>query len=76
MPRNGKEYLTLNTEIKNNCKQAKEEWINEKCAEIEKMSNTNAASVHNRIIYRTKDEPTHRLYKIIRRITDNRRKIF
>lgn len=38
MPRYGTEYQTLHKEIRNKCRQAKEEWLNEKCAEIERIS--------------------------------------
>lgn len=39
MLRNGKEYRTLNSEIRNKCRQAKEECIVKKCVEIERMNN-------------------------------------
>lgn len=74
MPRIRKEYQTLTTEIKNECKQAKEEQINEKCSEIESMSNANMANMHKRI-NKTKREPTKRLYKIKRSITDKKKRI-
>lgn len=44
-----KKYQTPNKEIKNKCRDAKEEWFNEQCTAIKRMSNTNTASVHNRI---------------------------
>lgn len=31
MPRNGAKYMILNKIIRNKCKQAKEEWLYEKC---------------------------------------------
>lgn len=39
MPKNGTGYRILNTNIENKCKQTKDEWINKKCARIEKLSN-------------------------------------
>ena len=37
LSRNCTEYMILDKTIKMNCKKAKEEWLNEKCAEIKKM---------------------------------------
>lgn len=45
MPKNGNEYRKLNRELKTKCRQAKEKWPSGKCAEIERMSDTNAAKV-------------------------------
>lgn len=44
MPKNGKVYETLNHEMQNKCKQVKAR--NEKCAVIERISNTNTANIH------------------------------
>lgn len=39
MPRNGTEYRILNKNNRYKCRQAKNEWFNEKFAEIEKLRN-------------------------------------
>lgn len=39
MPMNEKEYINLNSEIINKCREDKKEWLNEKWAELERMSN-------------------------------------
>ena len=46
--RKGKEYRDLNRQIKTNCKEAKERWINNKCAKIETQYGNNH-KVHQRI---------------------------
>lgn len=46
MPRNGKNYKTLNTEITNTWKQAEMRLLNEKLAEIQSMSIIAKASIH------------------------------
>lgn len=38
MPRQEKEYRTLHKEIRNKCRHAKKEWLDEKCAEIKTVS--------------------------------------
>lgn len=49
MPRNITEYMTSNKNMINKCKQAEEEWINEKWAEAEKLHNTEIAAIHKKI---------------------------
>lgn len=49
MAKNGTEYITLKTNIKNKCRQAKNELHNEKSTEIERMSFIDMAGVHKRI---------------------------
>lgn len=43
--------LGLREEISNECKQAKNKWFNEKCAETERMSITYKAYMNKRIRY-------------------------
>lgn len=38
MPRNGTKHNALNKAIINKYKEPKEEWLNEKCAEVERMN--------------------------------------
>lgn len=45
MPRNGAESM-LNENIRNKCMQAKDNVHNKKCAEIEKLLNTDVAGMH------------------------------
>lgn len=47
VPRKGKVYRILNTEIKKKCRKAKEEWLNENSTKIERMSKTKSASMYN-----------------------------
>ena len=49
LPRNSAGYMSLDKTIKINCRKAKEEWLNEKCAKIEKMKNTDTAGMHKMI---------------------------
>lgn len=46
MPNYGTEYKTLHDEIRNKCTQKKEEWLNEICAETERMNITEKAHTH------------------------------
>ena len=46
--RKSKEYRDLDRQIKTHCKEAKEKWLNDKCAEIEKQYGKNN-TVHQRI---------------------------
>lgn len=41
MSRNGTMYRMLNKSIKKKCKQANDELLNEKCAELESLCNKN-----------------------------------
>lgn len=68
VPSNGTEYRTLNTEIRNKCRQTKVKLLNKKCAEIERMSIMDKADMHNRIkeITSTKDMLIDRMHKIKR----------
>src|SRR5579872_5638312 len=45
--RNGKEYKDSDKNIKNQCRIAKEIWLNDKCKEIEQ--DRNSASMHKKI---------------------------
>ena len=49
LPRNSAEYKSLDKTIRVKCKEAKEGWLNEKCAEIEKLKNTDTAGMHKKI---------------------------
>lgn len=46
---NGKKYRTLNTDIRNKFRQAKEEWLNKMFVEIERRSVIHEVSMHKRI---------------------------
>lgn len=47
IPRHELEYSKLHNEIRTKCRQAKEEWLNEKCAEIQRMSITDKGDMHS-----------------------------
>lgn len=49
MPSYGTEYRSRYEKIKNKCKWAKEEWFNEKYAELERISITEKADMYNNI---------------------------
>lgn len=49
MSKNGTEYRTLNPNIRNKCRQAKVEWLNEKHVEIERMRIIDMAGRHTKI---------------------------
>lgn len=72
VPRKGKVYRILNTEIKKKCRKAKEEWLNENSTKIERMSKTKSASMYNCIKEWTgrKIETMNILYKTNGRIID------
>ena len=42
-------YKTLNTQIKDKCNEAKEQWINEKCKEIENNMTVDSKYMHSKI---------------------------
>lgn len=42
----GTEYSKLHKEIRNKYRQAKKEWLDEKCAEIERLNITDKADMH------------------------------
>ncbi|MGX9987587.1 reverse transcriptase domain-containing protein [Soonwooa purpurea] len=48
-PRHGTEYRTLHKEIRTKCRKAKEEWLNKKCKEVERLSATNKGDMHKQI---------------------------
>lgn len=45
----GTNYRKLHNEIRIECKQDKKEWLNEKCAEIERFSTTNKSNMQKQI---------------------------
>ena len=49
-------YKTLNTQVKDKCSEAKEQWINEQCKEIENNLTVDSKYMHSKIedIKRTK----------------------
>ena len=42
-------YKTLNTQIKDKCNEAKEQWINEQCKEIENNLTVDSKYIHSKI---------------------------
>ena len=54
--RGNTEYKTLDKNIKDKCREAKESWLNDKCAEIEQDQRTEPAGMHRKI----KDITGHR----------------
>ena len=42
-------YKTLNTQIKDKCNEAKEQWINEQCKEIENNLTVDSKYMHSKI---------------------------
>jgi len=57
---NTAEYERLNKEIRNKCNEAKENWLNEKCEEMEKVHQQNSQDMHKKIkeICHTRGSPT------------------
>ena len=49
LPRNSSEYMSLDKTIRVKCKKAIVGWLNDKCADIEKMENTDTAGMHKKI---------------------------
>ena len=47
--RNSDEYKQLHREIRKKCREAKEEWLKNECAEIEKGKETDTKAMHKRI---------------------------
>ena len=47
--RNSDEYKQLHREIRKKCREAKEEWLKNECAEIEKGKETDSKAMHKRI---------------------------
>ena len=47
--RNSDEYKQLHREIRKKCREAKEEWLKNECAEIEKGNETDSKAMHKRI---------------------------
>ena len=47
--RNSGEYKQLHREIRKKCREAKEEWLKNECAEIEKGKETDTKAMHKRI---------------------------
>lgn len=45
-PRNGKKNKMLEKHRRNKCKKTNEQWIKEKCAEIEKLQNMQVKCMH------------------------------
>ena len=47
--RDSEQYCTLNREVRRKCRETKEEWINNQCAEIERCRTTDPSSLHKKV---------------------------
>ena len=47
--KNGDRYLQLDSEVKMRCKERKEEWLNQRCLEVERLEHTNTRVMHEKI---------------------------
>ena len=64
--KHGSRYLELDREIKRKCNERKEEWMNQRCEEVEQLEHTNTRVMHERIREVTGNKRATRSFAVIK----------